>query len=133
MPKRAEITPRPNLTRYEYGTTIHYECSERYYFDYPIPEDFISFYYTDNVNIIDIKCTEHSNWEVKGGLEGLTCPDPIEVDSDDNTTTIFRLGCPQLWNLLGVQGRIFNPNYWDRGIRGWPENESLPWRLLVPM
>ena len=47
-PKRAKINyvklPQPD--RYEYLTEIHYECQEHYYFDYPVPEDFISFYYS---------------------------------------------------------------------------------------
>ena len=59
---------------------------ERYYFDYPVPNDFISFYYTNNVNEIDVRCTEDGNWEVKGGIEGLTCDNPIEVDSNQGYT-----------------------------------------------
>ena len=72
IPKRAEmiISERPNIKTYEYKTEIHYKCQERYHFDYPVPNDFISFYYTENINEINVRCTEDKNWEVRGGIKG---------------------------------------------------------------
>jgi len=72
IPKRAEMvfSERPNINKYEYKTEIHYKCQEHYHFDYPVPDDFISFYYTENINEIDVRCTEDKNWEVRGGIEG---------------------------------------------------------------
>ena len=92
-PARADIVfnSRPDPLRFEYETEIQYTCPDRnHYFDYPVPEDFISFHYTDNINTIDISCTKEGNWEVTGGLDGLTCEDQIEVNSTDNSTTVFR-------------------------------------------
>ena len=98
MPNRAKITPsmEPIPTRYEYKTKINYQCPDRYYFDYPVPDDMISFHYTENIDEIEISCTQDGNWEVKGGIADLTCSDPIEVDSTDNSTTLFRCQSPTI-------------------------------------
>ena len=91
MPARANIifSDRPNPDGYEYKTKIDYKCPDRYYFDYPVPDDFISYHYTNNIDNIDVECTQDGNWEVKGGIQGLTCEDSMEVNSDDNSSTIF--------------------------------------------
>ena len=92
VPARANIvfSNRPHPEKFEHKTEIQYQCPDRlHYFDYPVPDDFISFHYTDNVNAINITCTEDGDWEVTGGLEGLTCDNPISVNSTDNTTTTF--------------------------------------------
>ena len=78
MPARATIDfiNRPDPDRYEFKTEIHYKCPGRnYYFDYDVPEDFVSFSYTDNINAISVTCTEDGIWLVNGGLEGFTCTD----------------------------------------------------------
>ena len=38
-----------------------------------------------------------------------------------------------LSNLSGVHGVLLNPRYWNDGISGWLEDESPPWKLLVPL
>ena len=72
MPARANIiyNKRPDPQRFEFKTEIQYQCPDRnHYFDYPVPDDFISFYYTDNIDTIDISCTQDGNWEVVGQYE----------------------------------------------------------------
>jgi hypothetical protein len=43
----------------ELGTSIDYTCPDRlHYFDYPVAEPFISFYYTNNINDINVTCND---------------------------------------------------------------------------
>ena len=66
------------------GSRIEYFCPYRlHYFDYPVEEPFISFYYTTNIAAINISCNPNALWEVEGGQDGLTCD-----DTDPNTTNL---------------------------------------------
>ena len=41
----------------EVNTTIHYTCPGRkHFFDYPVSEDFVSYYYETNINDTTIAC-----------------------------------------------------------------------------
>ena len=41
------------------GTTIEFECQDRgYAFDYPVPDDALSYYNTTNINKIKVTCTK---------------------------------------------------------------------------
>jgi hypothetical protein len=38
-------------------TSIEYTCPERnFYFDYPVGSNFVSYYYTNNINDINVTC-----------------------------------------------------------------------------
>ena len=66
------------------GTSIEYFCPDRnHYFDYPVDEPFISFYYSTNINSINVTCNPNAIWDVVGGQDGLTCD-----DTDTNSTEI---------------------------------------------
>ena len=87
-PEKAIITildtPNPK-TDDEMGTQIEYSCPDRlHYFDYPVEEPFISFYYTTNINFINVSCNYNGEWEVYGGEDGLTCDD-TEANSTELT------------------------------------------------
>ena len=65
----------PNITDV-YKTHIEYTCPQwQHYFDYPVENPFISFFYTNNIDKIEIVCNKDSLWDVYGGLDGLTCND----------------------------------------------------------
>ena len=67
----------------EYGTSIEFECPDRlHYFDYPVEEPFISFYYTININYVNVSCNRDGLWDVYGGQDGLTC-DNLNSNSTD--------------------------------------------------
>jgi len=52
------IKTNPNSNR-EYGTKIEYSCPERlHFFDYPVGDNFISYYYTKNINAINVTCNQ---------------------------------------------------------------------------
>ena len=56
-PPTNKLTKMPDLNN-EKGTKIDYRCkSRRYFFDYPNPQG-LSFYYTENVDSIDVTCTK---------------------------------------------------------------------------
>jgi len=43
----------------EIGTRILYSCpEENYYFDYPVGENFTSYYNTLNINSINVTCSQ---------------------------------------------------------------------------
>ena len=84
-PAKAKITikdrPNPNAND-EMGTSIEYYCPDRlHYFDYPFDEPFVSFYYTTNINYVNVSCNANAEWDVVGGEDGLTCD-----DTDPNTS-----------------------------------------------
>ena len=96
-PERSDIIfhNKPDEQGREYKTEITYQCPGRlHYFDYPVGDDFISFYYTDNINEISVECNQDSQWEVTGGLINQTCSDPILRNSSSNETTFFE--CKEL-------------------------------------
>ncbi len=80
-PDKADITfiQKPNpLSDHELETIIEYFCPDRlHYFDYPVGNNFISFFYTTNINYINITCNADSLWEVQGdeGLDEFVCND----------------------------------------------------------
>lgn len=51
-------TPNPNdLT--EYGTELKLSCpNTNYYFDFSVPDDLISFYYSLNINVTSLFCNK---------------------------------------------------------------------------
>ena len=50
--------PNPNSYR-EFTTTIEYSCPQRLnYFDYPVGSPFVSYFYTTNINSINITCNK---------------------------------------------------------------------------
>ena len=50
--------PNPNSNR-EYGTTIEYFCPDRlHFFDYPVDDNFVSYFYTKNINSIVVSCNQ---------------------------------------------------------------------------
>ncbi len=50
--------PDPDNNR-EIGTTILYTCpEEKFYFDYPVGDNFISYYNTININNINVTCNQ---------------------------------------------------------------------------
>ncbi len=52
------MKPNPNTNR-EYKTIIEYSCPERlHFFDYPVGKNFISYYYTKNINMITVTCNK---------------------------------------------------------------------------
>ena len=88
MPERSMITylNKPHENVFEYKTEINYKCTDRnHYFDYPVPQDFVSFHYTTNVDDITVKCTKDAVWEVTGGIQDLTCINDEKVNSTNNT------------------------------------------------
>lgn len=98
-PARANIVfdNRPDPNRFEYKTEINYKCPDRnHYFDYPVPDNFKSFHYTDNVNEINVICNKNGIWEVEGGLFNQTCnaQSSVMIPTDDNSTVKFT--CPTL-------------------------------------
>ena len=43
----------------EMDTTVKYSCPDRrHYFNYPVGPDFVSYYYTTNLNSINATCTK---------------------------------------------------------------------------
>lgn len=60
LPANTNITiissPNPDDLS-EANTRIRYFCPDaKHYFDYPVGEDFVSYYYTENINDIDMTC-----------------------------------------------------------------------------
>ena len=54
------------------GTSIEYFCPDRnHYFDYPVDEPFISFYYSTNINSINVTCNPNAIWDVVGGVDDI--------------------------------------------------------------
>ena len=48
----------PNNIR-EYQTSLQYSCTEKqHYFDYPVGNTFKSYYYTTNINSINVTCNQ---------------------------------------------------------------------------
>ena len=83
--------PNPNAMD-EMGTVIEYSCPDRmHYFDYPVEEPFISFYYTTNIDYINVTCNLNGEWDVNGGQDGLTCDD---TDSNSTELTCGPLSIP---------------------------------------
>ncbi len=96
-PEKANKTftekPHP-LNDFELGTSIDYYCPDRlHYFDFPVGDDFVSFYYTTNINFINITCNADSLWEVRGDdrLDGLVCDD---MNPNDTLVTCKDLYIP---------------------------------------
>ena len=88
MPAKSKIDfiIRPDPERFEHNTRVQYTCPDRnHFFDYEVGDEFISYFYTENVNAINITCNHNGEWEVYGGLEGLTCP-----ESNNSTSDILR-------------------------------------------
>ena len=60
LPPNTNITfiVAPNPDDYsEVNTTIHYFCPEdKHYFNYPVGPDFVSYYYSTNLNDIKMTC-----------------------------------------------------------------------------
>ena len=59
-PERAKIEfaeqPNPASIR-ELDTVIQYSCPNlKHYFDYPVGNNFVSYFYTTNINSINITC-----------------------------------------------------------------------------
>ena len=52
------FTSKPNLnSSKQFGTMIEYSCPDRsHFFDYPVGENFVSYYYTKNINAINVTC-----------------------------------------------------------------------------
>jgi hypothetical protein len=50
--------PNPNSNR-EFMTSLQYTCPQRlHYFDFPVGNNFVSYYYTKNINSINVTCTK---------------------------------------------------------------------------
>ena len=76
----------------EYGTSIEFECPDRlHYFDYPVDQPFISFYYTTNINYVNVSCNQDGLWDVYGGEDGLTCD-----DLNSNSTDYVYMLCSKI-------------------------------------
>ena len=74
----------------EIGTTILYSCpEEKYYFDYPVGENFTSFYNTININSINVTCNE-DRWTL--------IPAPTDHILNTDGVTDFLLS--HFWPLL---------------------------------
>lgn len=62
IPERSvmNFTMKPNQnSNKEYGTKIEYWCPDRmHFFDYPVGENFVSYYYTKNINMITVTCNK---------------------------------------------------------------------------
>ena len=62
QPERAtiKVTNKPNtLNNRQYLTSIEYACPDKkYYFNYPVGDNFVSYYYTNNVNSINVTCNQ---------------------------------------------------------------------------
>ena len=42
-----------------WNTTVQLTCSEEnYYFDFPVPDDLVSFHYSNNINSTTLACNE---------------------------------------------------------------------------
>ncbi len=62
IPERSEMNYKSNpnpANNKELGTTILYSCpEEKYYFDYPVGDNFTSFYNTININALNVTCNQ---------------------------------------------------------------------------
>ena len=60
QPERSSIvvSTKPNLlNNRQYLTAIQYSCPDtKFFFDYPVGSNFVSYYYTNNVNSINVTC-----------------------------------------------------------------------------
>ena len=57
-PPDTRLETKPEPLDNENGTRIEYECTgRRYFFDYPFNET-LSYYYTTNINYINVTCTK---------------------------------------------------------------------------
>ena len=57
----------------EFGTTILYSCpEEKYYFDYPVGDNFTSFYNTLNINAISVTCNNNGYDFEEGSILALS-------------------------------------------------------------
>ena len=61
-PERATISVvvKPNsFNDREYKTEIQYSCPEHmHFFDYPVGDSFVSYYYTTNIRSINVTCNQ---------------------------------------------------------------------------
>ena len=77
----------------EYGTSIEFECPDRlHYFDYPVEQPFVSFYYTTNINYVNVSCNQDGLWDVYGGEDGLTCDDLNLADTNSTDSILTYSG-----------------------------------------
>ena len=77
----------------EYGTSIEFECPDRlHYFDYPVEQPFVSFYYTTNINYVNVSCNQDGLWDVYGGEDGLTCDDLNLADTNSTDSILTDSG-----------------------------------------
>ena len=57
-PPDTRLETKPEPLDNENGTRIEYQCTgRRYFFDYPFNET-LSYYYTTNINYINVTCTK---------------------------------------------------------------------------
>ena len=80
---------RPDLIQpngendYEYGTEVQFTCPQsKHYFDYSIPADLVSFFYSTNINTITLSCNKFKFWKVTNGIYGETCANK-KSDNDE--------------------------------------------------
>jgi hypothetical protein len=54
------ISNQPNpLSQSDYATALEYSCPQRlHFFDYPVADPFVSFYYTTNINRVNVTCNK---------------------------------------------------------------------------
>ena len=66
--------PNPNNHR-QWGTKIQLTCEERnHYFDFSVPADLVSFFYSNNINRTTMYCNKDTYWVFEDGyVEGETC------------------------------------------------------------
>ena len=77
------MVAQPNSeNEYEYGTEIQFTCPNyKHYFDYSVPDNLVSFYYSTNINTTTLTCNEYKFWTVENGINGETCANKKEDDT----------------------------------------------------
>ena len=72
----AQYLDEPNSRDHsEWGTRLQLTCLEKnFFFDFSVPDDLISFYYSNNINITTMYCNKDRYWVIENGaVEGETC------------------------------------------------------------